>query len=64
MDLSRVKASPAPILSANDLVQKPLNYAKYRDMEGEFTEESLLKFVGVIANKYKTELYANVSHLT
>jgi hypothetical protein len=32
-------------------------------MEGEFTEESLLKFVGVIANKYKTELYANVSHL-
>lgn len=57
-----LKASPAaPLLSANELIQRPLNYAKYRDMEGEFTEESLAKFVAVIANKYKTELHSNVS---
>jgi hypothetical protein len=41
---------------------KPLNYEKYKDLESEFTTESLIEFITKIGGKYKEELQSKVSN--
>jgi hypothetical protein len=50
-----------PIVAIRDIIQKPLNYDKYRDLENELNQENLIDFIGNIANKYRDELNGNVS---
>jgi hypothetical protein len=40
---------------------KPLNYERYKDLESEFTTESLIEFITKIGGKYKEELQSKVS---
>jgi hypothetical protein len=40
---------------------KPLNYERYKDLESEFTTESLIEFIIKIGGKYKEELQSKVS---
>jgi hypothetical protein len=54
-------ASPMKVLHERDIVQQPLHYEKYRDLESEFTQENLVAFISSIGHKFKGELNANVS---
>jgi len=40
---------------------KQLNYERYKDLESEFTTESLIEFITKIGGKYKEELQSKVS---
>lgn len=56
MDTNRKELAPTQsLLSAKDLVQKPLNYDKYRDLENELTQADIIAFITNMGNKYKEE---------
>lgn len=58
-------ASPSKInanslLSVKEIVQKPLNYERYVDLENELNQENLVAFIVNGANQYRESLKAKV----
>lgn len=52
--------APGVFLQAREIVQRPLNYEKYSDLEQELNTQNLADFIQKIAQKYKSELTASV----
>jgi hypothetical protein len=46
-------ASAALGLAIRDIIHKPLNWDRYRDLESELNQETLVEFVQNFAEKYK-----------
>ena len=56
------KAPAAGALSTQDIVQRPLNYDRYKDIEPELTQDNLSDFISKISIKHKDELKQNVKY--
>lgn len=49
------------LLASRDIVERGLNYERYRDMESELNEQNLIEFIAQIGSTYKQELTNSVS---
>lgn len=48
MDREEIKMNTNSFLRADELIQKPLNYEKYRDLENELNQQVLVDFIATI----------------
>jgi hypothetical protein len=51
------------LFSIQEIIQKPLNYDRYRDMETELSKEALVEFIKSRSVEYKKALLRDVRYL-
>ena len=52
------------ILKSSEVINKPLNYERYRDIENELEKENLIEFIKYSCNEQKQSLKKSVSFVT
>jgi len=60
MNISPSKITQDNLMGSKDIEFRPLNYEKYRDMEGELESSQIIEFIKSRAVQYKRSLYENV----